>query len=123
MKSTDDEIKRAHKNLVKVFHPDAPGGGDEALFRQIQDAFETLSDKERRVAYDRQQREKEAKVLPTMAHQVWGLGIYRKFGMSIKVGRVSIETLRQKLIKLSMMITYHQVIGYSVSLSKMISER
>jgi len=67
--STDDEIKRAHKNLVKVFHPDAPGGGDEALFRQIQDAFETLSDKERRTAYDRQQREKEAKILPTIAHQ------------------------------------------------------
>ncbi|AHI01252.1 DnaJ domain-containing protein [Kutzneria viridogrisea] len=44
------EIKSAHRSLVKVLHPDA--GGSQIMFRLVQEAYETLSDPERRAAYD-----------------------------------------------------------------------
>jgi DnaJ domain len=44
------EIKSAHRTLVKVMHPDA--GGSQIMFRLVQEAYETLSDPDRRAAYD-----------------------------------------------------------------------
>ena len=49
--ATADEIKAAYRKLALKVHPDA--GGNAALFRQVQDAFETLSDPAKRAAYDR----------------------------------------------------------------------
>ena len=37
-KSTPEQVKEAHKILVKKHHPDA--GGDAELFRRVQEAFE-----------------------------------------------------------------------------------
>ena len=51
------EIKSAHRSLVKVLHPDA--GGSQIMFRLVQEAYETLSDPARRVAYD-QRRARDA---------------------------------------------------------------
>ena len=48
--ATSDEIKAAYRKLARQVHPDA--GGNAALFRQVQDAFETLSEPTRRAAYD-----------------------------------------------------------------------
>src|SRR5262245_15727929 len=45
-------IKRAYKRLAKLYHPDrSPGAGTEA-FRELQKAYETLADAERRRRYD-----------------------------------------------------------------------
>ncbi|HJP76107.1 MAG TPA: J domain-containing protein [Pseudonocardiaceae bacterium] len=46
-----DEIKRAYRAAVKKFHPDAEG--NSYFFRLIQQAYETLSDPDRRADYDR----------------------------------------------------------------------
>jgi hypothetical protein len=46
-----DEIKRAYRAAAKKFHPDAEG--NSYFFRLIQQAYETLSDPDRRAAYDR----------------------------------------------------------------------
>ncbi|HEV3358381.1 MAG TPA: J domain-containing protein [Pseudonocardiaceae bacterium] len=46
-----EEIKRAYRAAVKKFHPDAEG--NSFFFRLIQQAYETLSDPDRRAAYDR----------------------------------------------------------------------
>jgi curved DNA-binding protein len=44
------EIKKAFKKLARKHHPDA--GGDEARFKDISEAYEVLSDKEKRKEYD-----------------------------------------------------------------------
>src|SRR5882724_5674377 len=44
------ESKSAHRSLVKVLHPDA--GGSQIMFRLVQEAYETLSDPDRRAEYD-----------------------------------------------------------------------
>ncbi len=44
------EIKKAHQRLVKTHHPDK--GGDAEEFKKIQQAYEVLSDGEKRRMYD-----------------------------------------------------------------------
>lgn len=45
-----DEIKKAFRKLARTHHPDA--GGDEARFKEINEAYEVLSDPEKRKVYD-----------------------------------------------------------------------
>lgn len=49
--ATPEEIRSAFLELVKRVHPDR--GGNQALFRSVKGAYETLSDPARRAAYDR----------------------------------------------------------------------
>ena len=46
-----DEIKKAYRKLARESHPDA-SGGDEARFKEIQGAYDVLSDPEKRKQYD-----------------------------------------------------------------------
>jgi curved DNA-binding protein len=48
--ATPDEIKRAYRKLASQHHPDK--GGDKARFQEIQSAYDTLTDSQRRAAYD-----------------------------------------------------------------------
>lgn len=51
--ATDDEIKRSFKRLAMKFHPDRnkdPDAGDK--FREINEAYQVLSDPQKRSAYD-----------------------------------------------------------------------
>jgi molecular chaperone DnaJ len=52
--ATEDEIKRAYRQLARVHHPDANGGDPaaEAKFKELTAAYETLRDPERRRRYD-----------------------------------------------------------------------
>ena len=49
--ASQDEIKAKHRKLIQRIHPDLDG--PTALFRQVQEAYEVLSDPARRAAYDR----------------------------------------------------------------------
>jgi curved DNA-binding protein len=49
-KATTDEIKKSFKKLARTHHPDA--GGDEAVFKEISEAYEVLSDEAKRKEYD-----------------------------------------------------------------------
>ncbi|MCL1880323.1 MAG: DnaJ domain-containing protein [Actinomycetia bacterium] len=48
--ASTDEIKKAFKKLARKHHPDA--GGDEAKFKEVSNAYDVLSDKEKRSEYD-----------------------------------------------------------------------
>ncbi len=48
--ATQEEIRQAYRRLVRTVHPDM--GGSAALFRLVQQAYETLGDPTERAAYD-----------------------------------------------------------------------
>src|SRR5215468_9582959 len=52
--ATLEDIKRAYRKLARRFHPDINPGdrAAEQRFRQIAEAYETLSDPDRRRRYD-----------------------------------------------------------------------
>ena len=51
--ATQDEIKRAHRQLARKYHPDVSKEPDaEARFKEVGEAYEVLRDPEKRAAYD-----------------------------------------------------------------------
>jgi curved DNA-binding protein CbpA len=50
--ATLEVIERVHRILAKRYHPDNQDTGDVARFEDVQMAYETLSDPERRAQYD-----------------------------------------------------------------------
>ena len=52
--ASDDEIKKADRKLAKQYHPDLNPGDKtaEAKFKEVNEAYEVLSDKEKRAKYD-----------------------------------------------------------------------
>ncbi|MED5041745.1 DnaJ domain-containing protein, partial [Geobacillus stearothermophilus] len=52
--ATKDEIKKAYRKLSKQYHPDINKAPDAAeKFKEIKEAYEVLSDDEKRARYDR----------------------------------------------------------------------
>jgi molecular chaperone DnaJ len=50
--ASESEIKAAYRRLARQFHPDTGQPGDVARFREVQEAYDTLSDAEKRRRYD-----------------------------------------------------------------------
>jgi len=50
--ASDDEVKRAFRKLAHQFHPDKQGG-DAGKFKEVNEAYQVLSDKKKRESYDR----------------------------------------------------------------------
>src|SRR5262249_4448387 len=52
--ASEDEIKKAYRKLARQHHPDRNPGDKqaEARFKEVQEAYDVLSDKKRRAQYD-----------------------------------------------------------------------
>ncbi len=60
----ETEIRTAYRKMARKYHPDAGAGSSAETFRDVQDAYELLSDPEKRREYD---RTREAEWRPPVA--------------------------------------------------------
>src|ERR1700724_3304846 len=53
--ASEGDIKKAYRKLAREYHPDRNPGDKQAetRFKEVQDAYDILSDKNKRVHYDR----------------------------------------------------------------------
>jgi curved DNA-binding protein len=94
--ATQDEIKQAFRKLSKSHHPDA--GGDEAAYKAISEAYQTLKDPARRRQYDAEQ---------LMQHQTRGSADPRGWGIDLDdlfagVFRQQAQRSRDIIVKLAL---------------------
>lgn len=67
--ASPEELKKAYRRLAKQYHPDLhPGDHEaEARFKEINEAYEILSDPEKRKKYDGQQGTTQRRQAPNRA--------------------------------------------------------
>lgn len=70
--ASDDEIRLAYRRKAQQFHPDRNPSADAAeRFRDVQDAYDVLSDSLRRVAYDENRRRNLLEDPLATAREIW----------------------------------------------------
>jgi curved DNA-binding protein CbpA len=67
-RASETEIKIAYRRLAKQYHPDVRSTGDPERFREIKEAYETLSDPGRRGSYDLARRAPAGDAWSTRPH-------------------------------------------------------
>lgn len=70
-----ETIHRVYRLLAARYHPDNPHTGDMEMFVKLREAFEVLSDPERRAAYNEQLQVQHAKPLPIFELKDFVVGI------------------------------------------------
>jgi DnaJ-class molecular chaperone len=70
--ATADVIKSAYRKKANQYHPDKNPSPDAASrFREVQEAYEVLSDETRRKAYDENRRRSLIDDPQTVAQDIW----------------------------------------------------
>ena len=81
--ATAEEIKRAYRKLASQHHPDK--GGDTKKFQEIQTAYDTISDNEKRQQYDMQRNGFGGNQFNRHPHHDIN-DIFKNFGFSFSTG-------------------------------------
>jgi molecular chaperone DnaJ len=71
-KAGPERIKRAYRQAAKRYHPDVSSRNEEK-FREVQEAYETLSDPEKKALYDREILEKRSPALSPQSYYSYPL--------------------------------------------------
>ena len=88
-KVTDNDIKKSYRKLAMKYHPDKTNLGDDSdeKFKQINEAYEILGDKQKRQSYDNPQVQIPNGIVFAENH---GSDIIRQF-MNMHVGHFNIN--------------------------------
>ena len=76
VEATKDEIKKSFKRLSLIHHPDK--GGNETVFKEIVEAYETLSDDQKRKEYDSRHQSKGMRMPEDMFSMFMNFGNIRR---------------------------------------------
>ena len=87
--ASEDEIKKAFRKLAHKYHPDK--GGDENKFKEINEAYQVLSSKEKRQQYDRFGQVFSAQGGPAYGGEGAGFGFGGPFGNQGPFGEVKFD--------------------------------
>ena len=71
VKSSSDDIKRAYRKLSLKFHPDK-NNGDSTMFKQINEAYQTLGTPDKKRMYDTQ-KNNPLSGMPTNSHDIFNM--------------------------------------------------
>ena len=99
--ATQAKIKKAHRSLVVIYHPDVKGSGDVERFRRIDVAYKVLRDPKKRALYDETGTYNLASVQTEMQQVVTVMvQLYDKLLASGKAfdKRVSVIDLMRKIV-------------------------
>jgi len=74
-KAGPEKIKRAYRQAAKRYHPDVSPRNEEK-FREVQEAYDTLSDPEKKALYDREVVDERIPVVSSQPYDAHPLGSY-----------------------------------------------
>lgn len=98
--ASSDELKRAFRKLAMQHHPDR--GGDQKTFQEINEAYDTLKDPQKRKQYDNPQTQFEFDINSQNINDI--------FGEFFRQGRPSPRQRRNLDITISVRITLEDVL-------------
>lgn len=103
--ATPEEIKTAYRKLASKNHPDR--GGNTAVFQEIQAAYDTLSDPQKRAAYDNP--------MPQFREYAGGQdNPFGGFSMFDDIVNQFMKQTRQKIYTLNVFVTLEQIANGTV---------